>query len=280
MPSPPPRTSDTAPYGESTGIDWNPISWATSAWNDATGVATEIKRWVIKQVALAVGFVENDIHKGIHYLESALDEVGQGIPWIINKVNSLADSVWGDITSSVKHVLSEAERLAHDAVAPVIKAVDTAWHHADNLFHSAEHVADSAINWFYDHTVRPALHDVYAAIHDVEKGADKALHEFELYVVKPIEHDASEALHEAHKAVYFIDHSALDAIHLIDETYDWLNAFRHHPMKSVEALPKALLEAADADWATTKAEDVKSLFGELATQLESTVPQNVSAPLP
>jgi len=254
------------------GIDWNPISWATAAWNDAGSIVAPLKKWVIKQIVSAIGFVENDISKAKSFLSSAIQGVGSGFEEVYNQITLLWKDVGSGVDAAIHTVLKEMASLVKDAVNPVIHEIDALSRAAEKLFEAAEHAGEAAINWFYDHTIRPALHDLEAAIHDVEAGADKALHEFDLHVVKPLEHDASEALHDAKKAIYFIDHSALDAIHLIDETWDWLEAFSHHPFKSLEALPGEELAKLTSSGLAGSAQTITSGWTGLIAELDKKFP--------
>jgi len=241
MPGGPGLVRATAAAEPSGGIDWNPVSWAKSAWDDITGTVNPIYKWVIKQVAKAIGLVENDIGKVRGYLLGVIHAVGSGVGDLAHDLEKVEQTIGGDIRGDIASALSGAKGLVKDALGPLESTVSQLHKDVENWIGNAEHAADKALNWFYDHTIRPALHDIEHEFDVVHHDIDTAVRDVERYWIDPLKHDVEEALHDAKKAVYFIDHSALDAIHLIDQCWDWLEWLAHNPAGAIESLPKDFL---------------------------------------
>jgi hypothetical protein len=232
------------------GLDLNPISLVQSALNDLTGPISTVEKWILKQLVKLGSLIGNDITKVYSYLGSRLGGVENTISQLAGQVNALADRAGKDLSGDVGKLSKDAEGWVADA----------------------EHYADSAVKAFERDVLDPALRDLRTAISDAEKVSKAALSTFERDVVKPIEHDASEALHDAKKAVSFIDHSALDAVHLIDECWDWLLWVAKNPAKAIEELPSKMLGSLTSAQLESQGATITSGWSGLADDLDKKFP--------
>ncbi len=234
------------------GIDWDPLSWGKSALSDIFGGAGSIEKWVIKQIVKASSLIENDIAKVYGYIASRFGGIENTISHLAGQVNTLANRAGKDLTGDVGKLTKDAEGWVKDA----------------------ENYADSALRVFERDVLDPALRELHTAVHDAEKVSTAALAAFERDVVKPIEHDAAEALHDAKKAVSFIDHSALDTIHIVDECWDWLEWMAKNPAKAIEELPSKLLPSLTTTSLEAKGATVQGGFDGLVTELDKVYPDD------
>ena len=239
------------------GIDWDPLSWGKSALSDIFGGAGSIEKWVIKQIVKAASLVENDIAKVYGYIASRFGGIENTISHLAGQVNALADRAGKDLSGDVGKLSKDAEGWVKDA----------------------EHYADDAIKVFTRDVLDPALREIHTAVHDAEKAGKAELSAFERDVVKPIEHDAAEALHDAKKAVSFIDRSGLDAIHIVDECWDWLEWMAKNPAKALEELPAKMLGQLSAAELEEKGTTVTSGWSGLVSELDKKFPAKAETEL-
>ena len=239
------------------GIDWDPLSWGKSALSDIFGGAGSIEKWVIKQIVKAASLIENDIAKVYGYVASRFGGIENTISHLAGQVNTLAGKAGRSLEGDVGKLGKDAEGWVKDA----------------------ENYADSALRVFERDVLDPALRKLHAAVSDAEKASKAALSAFERDVVKPIEHDAAEALHDAKKAVSFIDHSALDAIHIVDECWEWLEWMAKNPAKALEELPAKMLGQLTAAELEQKGATVTSGWSGLLADLERKFPDKAETEL-
>jgi hypothetical protein len=260
MPGPVPAQIAQA-ESSSTPIDWNPVSWAKSAWSDITGVIwNPIKTWVIKVVVKAAGLIENDIDKVRTGLHAATVDLKRELGTLSGEVDKVAGVVGGDVAGGLDALYKEAASLVDAALGPVEAEVDRLAKDGENLAEDALHATDEAINYFWDHVVQPALTELRSLVDDAARAADKAWDDFDRDVLPALRHDVADALNAAHAATSFIDHSALDAIHLIDECWDWLEVLARNPMHEIEALPEEIAGKLSVAWATSAGHEVSDIF--------------------
>ena len=252
--------------------DWDPISWGKSAISDVTGFFGATEKWVIKQIAKAAGLVENDIAKVWSWLYARFGGVENTISHLAGEINSVIGGIPHDIAST----LSE---LRHDIAADVDADVKAATRGLgdvksglESILSDAERYADRGVADFKKDVIDPLERDLRRAIHDAESAADHAWHVWYSDIWAPAEHELAEARHDAAKAISFIDHSALDAIHLIDECWDWLERLAHNPLKSLEALPGELRTALPKAWTETAAEPDTAVIDKVVSWLEEELP--------
>ncbi len=120
--------------------------------------------------------------------------------------------------------------------------------------------------------IDPLEKDLRRAIHVAESAADHAWHVWYSDIWAPAEHELAEARHDAAKAITFIDHSALDAIHLIDECWDWLEAFAAHPFTELESLPGQIRTALPGAWTEAAAEPATATIDKIVDWLNEELP--------
>jgi hypothetical protein len=256
------------------GIDWDPISWGKSALSDITGVFGATERWVMKQIVKAASLIENDIAKVYGYIASRFGGVENTISHLAGEINSTIRGIPHDITSTLAD-------LRHDIAADVDAAVSGIKRGAGDveggvkaLEHDAEHYADTAIADFKRDVLDPLERDLRRAIHDATSEAEHAWHVWYKDIWAPALHDLREAEHDAHKAVYFIDHSALDAIHLIDETWDFLSWVAKNPLKALEAFPAKMLSELTAAKLESQGTTITSGWAGLTKELDKKFPND------
>jgi len=262
------------PKTQASTIDWDPLSWGKSALSDASGIFAPVYKWVLKQVVAAVSLVENDISKAYHYVNSRLGGVENTISHLAGQINSVIGGLPHDLTSTLDGVRHDVASWIDTAVKPIEADVDTTIKDAKGIGHDAEHYADTAIAAFEKDVLRPVENELRHLIHDAESEADHAWHVWYKDIWAPALHDLREAEHNAAKAVYFIDHSALDAIHLIDECWDWLLWFAKNPLRAFEQLPADALRQLTTGKLSGQADTVTAGFGGLVTELDKVYPDD------
>jgi len=237
--------------------DWSPIGAVKSALNDLSGPISTVEKWVLKQLVALGSLISNDIEKGNRYLASRFGGVENTIGHLAGDVNAIADHIGKDATGDVSRLEKDAEGWVTEA----------------------EHYADDALRAFERDVLDPALHELRTAINDAEKASRAALSVFERDVVKPIEHDAAEALHDANKAISFIDHSALDAIHLIDECWDFLSWVAKNPARALAELPSKIFGGITEAELEASGKTVTSGWSNLVTELDKKFPNKAETEL-
>jgi hypothetical protein len=83
-----------------------------------------------------------------------------------------------------------------------------------------------------------------------------------------------EAEHDAKKAISFIDHSALDAIHIVDECWDWLEWMAKNPAKALEELPPKALAELTKGKLSSEADTITSGWAGLTKELDKKFPND------
>jgi hypothetical protein len=249
-------------------VDLNPVALAESALSDLTSPVDVVVKWVLKQLTKLGSLIENDISKVYGYIGSRLGGVENTISHLAGEVNSLLGSLGSDVGKALATLRHDIAADVDTAVAGVRSELSTVEREAKTLGHDAEHYADTALRTFERDVLDPALRDLRVGLTDARRAAEAALSAFERDVVRPIEHDAAEGLAEAKKAIYFIDHSGLDAVHLVDKCYDWLRAFADHPIKSLEAVPADVLKQMSTSWSEKQVTAEAKGFSSFAAELE------------
>jgi hypothetical protein len=254
------------------GTDWDPISWAQSALSDLTGVFGPVERWVIKQIAKAASLIENDIDKVWTWLYARFGGIENTISHLAGEINSVVGSLGGDISKVLDSARHDIAAAVDAGVHKAESELSTVESEAVHLGHDAEHYTDTAIAAFEKDVLRPVENELRRLIHDAESEADHAWHVWYKDIWAPALHDLREAEHNAAKAVYFIDHSALDAIHLIDECWDWLLAFARNPIKELESMPGQVARALPGVWTLAANEPATSEIDKVIDWLNKELP--------
>ncbi len=244
------------------GEVFNPVDWyhaADKLWHDVTGGASgivgTIEKWVLHAIHWAIQGVENDI---------AL--VRGAIAGVASAIDDGLQAVWHGL-----------DRAYQDALA-VGKEVETfAVHEAEAVGRDAEHYADDVGSFVVHDVLDPAVHEVEHLVDAVEYDAVRGLDWLYHDVVLPIAHDAREAYDKAVAIASWVDHEALDAVHLVSKCWDFLTWVADHPMHALEMLPKLLEDAYAAPAASKIETEVSSVWSDLEKGLETLVGDFTSA---
>jgi prophage DNA circulation protein len=249
-------------------MDWDPISWLKSALGDVTGPLGKIEKWTLKQIAKAAALVENDVHKLSDYVDAHVGGIENTISHLAGQINNLAAGVGGDVAGAFDATRHEIASLIDDALHPIKSEDDALKRDVPGWAKDAEHYADDALKAFERDVLDPALKEIRTAIHAAESDAEHAWHVWYKDIWAPALHDLREAEHAAHQAIYFIDHSALDAIHIVDECWDWLEWMAKNPAKALEELPAKAFAELGSGKLSAAATEVTSGWSDLVTELE------------
>lgn len=255
-------------------LDFNPIDLVKSAFHDLSGPVTAVEKWVLKQLSKVATLIENDISKLHGYLSARLGGVENTISHLAGEVSSTVGSLGGDarkVLDSLRHDIAAAvDSGVHKAEAEL----STVEKEAKTLGHDAEHYADAALKTFERDVIRPLERDLRTAIHDAESAAEDAWHVWYKDIWAPADKIIHDAEHDAHKAIYFIDHSALDAIHLIDECWDWLLWMAKNSAEALEELPAKMLARLTLTGLEAHGATVTSGWDSLVTELDKKFPND------
>jgi len=75
------------PRARQAPVDWNPIHWVKDALHDLNGRHSRpIHRWVLKRIAQAGGFIEDDIRKAASFVWSHFHDVGNTISHLAGQI--------------------------------------------------------------------------------------------------------------------------------------------------------------------------------------------------
>ena len=254
------------------GLDLNPVSLVQSALHDLTGPVSTVEQWVLKQLVKLGALVSTDLEKAKGYTVQLIDGVGARIDHLAGQVNSVIGGIPHDITAAL-------DELRHDVAADVDAVVKQASRGQgdidaglESIVHDSERYTNSVVAEMKRDVIDPLEKDLRRAIHDAESAADHAWHVWYKDIWAPAEHELAEARHDAAEAITFIDHSALDAIHLIDECWDWLERLAHNPLKSLEALPGELRTALPKAWTEAAVEPDTAVIDKVVSWLEEELP--------
>ena len=171
MPGPPPPLPTG--NGETT-FDWNPISWVKDAVNGATGIAKNIRNWVISEVKKAGDILDKEVRAVANLAHKDINNVFGDLTKLEKKVDRIVVSAGGDIgkaLGTLEHLIVIG---VNDATRGLRGVIDGTWHQALNWYHDALKAASSDVAWAEKHVIDPAIHDLEVGLKDVEKQAVKA----------------------------------------------------------------------------------------------------------
>ncbi len=254
------------------GLDLNPVSLVQSALHDLTGPVSTVEQWVLKQLVKLGALISTDLEKAKGYTVQLIDGVGARIDHLAGQVNSVIGSIGGDMDRALAGLRHDVAADVDAAVGPVSSALDTARHDIAHWSDVAAHYTDDALTAFNRDVFLPAIHDLNATIDDLQKASAWVWQVFVPQAIAPVGHDASEAQHAASKAIYWIDHSGMDAVHLIDECWDWLEAFAAHPFTELESLPGRIRTALPGAWTEAAAEPATATIDKIVDWLNEELP--------
>jgi hypothetical protein len=245
------------------GFNWDPLSWIEDAGRAVTGLTKPVQRWVIKEVKAAGDLLEKDIQDVAHVAHRDVADVFGDLEALERRVERIVVSAGGDVGEAISAVVHESEVLASSVISGLKRLIDTTWAHADNLYHDALKSAEGDVAWAEKHVIDPGLHDLHVAVTDAEKAAEKAADATYHDLIKPIEHDAAEALARVVNIGSWIDHSAYDAVKLVEGAAEFLEAVAAHPAAAAQ---KAIAEW-EAGLTLDKAVDTASVANTYANRL-------------
>jgi hypothetical protein len=209
-----------------------------------------VEKWILKQLVKLGSLIGNDITKVYGYLGSRLGGIENTISQLAGQVNNLVAEGGSDVVNTVENVGNTVNNWA--------ALLDP-------------YIAD-ALSQFAKDVITPLRNDVKSLDPGLYNSVSSEWDHFKKYDLPGLKKDIADAKADAHKAVSFIDHSALDAIHLIDECWDWLEHLARHPVKEIEAIPAGLKAALPSAWTETAAEPATSEIDKVIDWLTKELP--------
>jgi hypothetical protein len=227
--------------------DWDPLHWASEAEKDLKGIVKAVWKWVVKECIALGNLVWNDVFNVYKTLTTVTGVIESEVSYLFGQIGSEV----GVGVKFIKKLIADAVKAAEAGLRDLVSAVDSFAHavyrDADNWYHDAVGFVIADERWWWDHVIDPAIRDVEGAGKDIYKLFDEWWQTIDRDVIRPIEHDASEALSDAKKVLYWIDHGALDAVHLVEACFDFLTYVSDHPLSSLEQtaykLPGEIIQA-------------------------------------
>ena len=242
--------------------------------SDVTGPLGAIQRWVIKQIAKAAGLIENDISKAADYVAGRFGGIENTISHLAGEMNHIVASAGGDVSRLWDHARKDVDGWIHDAIGDALAVKGAIWNDLKSWGHDAEHYTDNAVSAFHRDVLRPVENGLHAAIHDAEHVAEDAWHVWYKDIWGPADKIIHDAEHDAHKAVYWIDHSGLDAVHLVEKCWDFLEWVALNPARALESLPRKALAELTTGKLSGDADTITSGWSGLVTELEKVFPDD------
>jgi len=254
-------------------VDWNPIHWVKDALHDLKSDTLDpIEKWVLKRIAQAGGFIEDDIRKAASFVWSHFHDVGNTISHLAGQINNLLADVGGDATKLWKGARSDVEGWVSDAINTALSIGGVLWNDAKSWAKDANSYADTAVSTFDRDVLAPALSGLHTALKDIEAAPDKVWHDWLNDVWAPADHTLHTAEVDAHSALHWIEHEGHDIKVLLDGCWDWLEWLGASSIHDVEELPRTLLDALTPAKLEKHAEEVTSGWAHLADELDKVFP--------
>jgi phage-related protein len=243
---------------------WNPVDWARDALSAGSGIADNVKNWVVGKVKDAVNAVEHDLGDLESLLDSAWNSAVSILSGLITQAEndvqrlrtdasgwfqdaeSYADRAVSAAESDLEKAGGAIEHIAGQVVSAAIGAlgdiISHSWHEVTTLFDSAESYADKAVSAFDRDVVAPVVNAVASLPGQLEQYADDAVSAFDNDVVTPIENDLDEARHDVAAAADWITNTGAEVATLVEKAADWLTLLGEHALADVENLPEQLVQ--------------------------------------
>ena len=256
-------------------MDWNPIHWVKDALHDLKGDTLDpIHRWVLKRIAQAGGFIEDDIRKAASFVWSHFHDVGNTISHLAGQINNLLADVGGDATKLWKGARSDVEGWVSDAINTALSIGGVLWNDAKSWAKDANSYADSAVSTFDRDVLAPALSGLHTALKDIEAAPDKVWHDWLNDVWAPADHTLHTAEVDAHSALHWIEHEGHDIKVLLDKCWDWLVWLGEVPMDVAENLPEQFAKRLPSVLTEAAAKPDKALWDKVIDELERELPHD------
>ena len=256
-------------------MDWNPIHWVKDALHDLKGDTLDpIHRWVLKRIAQAGGFIEDDIRKAASFVWSHFHDVGNTISHLAGQINNLLADVGGDATKLWKGARSDVEGWVSDAINTALSIGGVLWNDAKSWAKDANSYADSAVSTFDRDVLGPALSGIHRAIHDIEAAPDKVWHDWLKDVWGPTDKVIHTAEVDAHSALHWVEHEGHDIAVLLDGCWDWLVWLGEVPLDVAENLPEQFAKRLPSVLTEAAAKPDKALWDKVIDELERELPHD------
>ena len=256
-------------------MDWNPIHWVKDALHDLKDDTLDpIHRWVLKRIAQAGGFIEDDIRKAASFVWSHFHDVGNTISHLAGQINNLLADVGGDATKLWKGARSDVEGWVSDAINTALSIGGVLWNDAKSWAKDANSYADSAVSTFDRDVLGPALSGIHRAIHDIEAAPDKVWHDWLKDVWGPTDKVIHTAEVDAHSALHWVEHEGHDIAVLLDGCWDWLVWLGEVPLDVAENLPEQFAKRLPSVLTEAAAKPDKALWDKVIDELERELPHD------
>ena len=256
-------------------MDWNPIHYLKVALHDLKGDTLDpIHRWVLKRIAQAGGFIEDDIRKAASFVWSHFHDVGNTISHLAGQINNLLADVGGDATKLWKGARSDVEGWVSDAINTALSIGGVLWNDAKSWAKDANSYADSAVSTFDRDVLGPALSGIHRAIHDIEAAPDKVWHDWLKDVWGPTDKVIHTAEVDAHSALHWVEHEGHDIAVLLDGCWDWLVWLGEVPLDVAENLPEQFAKRLPSVLTEAAAKPDKALWDKVIDELERELPHD------
>jgi ElaB/YqjD/DUF883 family membrane-anchored ribosome-binding protein len=254
-------------------VDWNPIHWVKDALHDLKGDTLDpIHRWVLKRIAQAGGFIEDDIRKAANFVWSHFHDVGNTISHLAGQINNLLADVGGDATKLWKGARSDVEGWVSDAINTALSIGGVLWNDAKSWAKDANSYADSAVSTFDRDVLAPALSGLHTALKDIEAAPDKVWHDWLNDVWAPADHTLHTAEVDAHSALHWVEHEGHDIKVLLDGCWDWLVYLGKLSVEEAEHLPEQLKARLPSELTVASMAPDKALWDKMVDELRKEVP--------
>ena len=253
-------------------MDWNPIHWLKDALGDVKRPLDSIEKWVLKRIAQAGGFIEDDIRKAASFVWSHFHDVGNTISHLAGQINNLAAAAGKDVGVSISWLTHEVDTLVGDAVGAAQKSLGALAKDAEGWLHDAESYADSAVSTFDRDVLAPAISGLHTALKDIEAAPDKIWHDWLKDVWGPTDKVIHTAEVDAHSALHWVEHEGHDIQVLLDGCWDWLVYLGKLSVEEAEHLPEQLKARLPSELTVTSMAPDKALWDKMVDELRREVP--------
>ncbi len=234
------------------GFDWDPLHWAKEALHDAADIPKEIEaavkaivRWVVKE-CVRLG---NLIGRTAEELLAGITQVTDFLSSEIGGLETWAGNVYGDIARNIDGTVARIE----SDTGSFVRSLESGW--------------DSAVKWSEEHVLDPAARELRRLIHDGEKAWEDIWQTFLRDEWRPALHDLRDVEQTLASLGTALDHGIIDAFHLVEKAWDWLEAFAAHPISELEGLPDDVLAQMTSKWITGAASGTGGLWADFADEL-------------
>jgi hypothetical protein len=191
-----------------------------------------------------------------------------------NLIAALANDVYRDVSDGINNVWTEIGTIDTDiynagkALAGDLgRLAESIESDTGSFVRSLENGWDSAVKWSEKHVLDPAARELRRLIHDGEKAWEDIWQTFLRDEWRPALHDLRDVEQTLASLGTALDHGIIDAFHLVEKAWDWLEAFAAHPISELEGLPDDVLAQMTSKWITGAASGTGGLWADFADEL-------------